>query len=124
MTRKVKDSGKITFITVSCQGPPGPRGPRGPRGPQGPAGPPGPGVRPVTVSADGTLLRSTAEHDADFDSPDCPAGTHLIGGGYRTQKGYLSYVTSSYPVGDHWSITAFTGAPIDITLTVYALCSP
>jgi hypothetical protein len=100
-------------LTIGAVGPEGPRGPEGPmgdagpRGLDGPSGPPGvghPGPQgPPGPAGPTNIVTAAAEaaglpgHDAVTVSALCPAGSKLLGGGYRTTKPFTDTDFSSLP---------------------------
>ena len=111
---------------AGVQGEPGPAGPQGPQGEVGPAGPAGPqGVAGPAGSS--TYYVSTSSitvpngiSNLEIDA-FCDEGDVVVGGGFDGDFGSGDAVTSSYPTGEGWQVTA-TNTGQGLTLSAYAVC--
>lgn len=135
---------KIVGVNVTCasnyraldwniQGPagsPGPMGPAGPAGTQGPqglTGPQGPagisGLEVVTVNS-GTQVAARIDVFVE-----CPAGKHVLGGGYGTIGNNLdTSIAANGPYGPYqWVVTAVTNDYPNVrsgwSVQAYAICA-
>ena len=115
-------------------GPTGPTGPTGVTGVSGATGPSGPGVAGTQVVSNqfGPLAANTYY---DVSSPDCPAGTHLTGGGYWANGPYdLTDIYIDGPIDpstpteaeQHWTLGFISSSDVyaaSTSLYVYAVCA-
>ena len=121
-------------------GPAGPAGPAGAIGPQGPVGPVGPqgltgltgpaganGVSGYEIVSQTTLHVVMAPNYGTGATASCPAGKKLLGGGFSVGyfTGYYTTMSSGHQNDTTWlaSLGNPTSAPIEVNLTVYAICA-
>jgi hypothetical protein len=71
--------------------------------------------RPANIPLGVRIVRETFAHDGTVV---CPAGTELLGGGFRG-----AIVEGSYPVGNGWRVTLGSGSDSSGVFDAYALCA-
>lgn len=87
-------------------------------GPQGPAGPAGQDGVSGQVIQSGTLF-TTADAGRHTVGVDCPSGKVPVGGGFRTQTGAPT-VVSSYPEATRWVVQFDASAGVEVR--PYVIC--
>jgi len=89
--------------SIGMTGPEGPKGDTGATGATGPEGPAGP-TNSLQIQK---LESSNTISGAGFttkDSPSCPAGTLVSGGGYRSNGNMPWIIHGSFADGNHWRV--------------------
>ncbi len=122
-------------------GPAGPAGPAGAIGPTGPQGPiglpglPGPAGPAGPAGLSGTQIVEALSSTATLPGfgtltalATCPAGTHVIGGGYESLGDAIKLTpVSSHPAGsDTWRVVLRSPQVVptaNVQIRVYAICS-
>jgi hypothetical protein len=124
-------------VTWNQTGPPGPQGAAGPQGPQGSAGPAGP---QGPQGATGTFSTANVVFVREFTPvlgpttqafAHCPAGTHIISGGYVYGHNYPFRIPISRPYpdtapGTAWEVWLYADTPLaygDGSIEVWAVCA-
>lgn len=107
-------------------GPVGERGEAGPRGPEGKEGPQG---KEGPAGSLGSVVRAEESRTLSYGGgsasiiAECPAGTHVIGGGFFSENPFV-FAHVSREVGNGWEVAATNMNSSEVgTMTVYAMCA-
>ena len=112
---------RIVLGAVGPTGPQGPAGSTGPRGVTGPAGSQGatgPAGATGPIGSPGTDVNvKTYTVVGDSSIASCDASDLILGGGYYSEVSGAGRIGNSYPDGNSWRITVWSGSG-----TAYAVC--
>lgn len=128
------DAGKYDefWITIGGTGPQGPVGATGPQGPAGatgapgaigPQGPAGAAAAPAVTTVSSGLNHINPSWIVTLFA-DCPAGSVVIGGGYRTFSAgdYMAIKANRPYSATQWLVEAWNLSPQSISVEVFATC--
>jgi hypothetical protein len=114
-------------VTPGEQGPTGPTGPQGDTGPTGPTGATGPAGPTSTSVVSGTGSVGKNFGNTGSAVAQCPAGSHLVGGGFDPGASGIT-VVSAVPDAGAGTYTATFVRTIPAgsasNATAYAICAP